>query len=180
MNEVATLLLGSNIETFDGTLFACMDKIGTTLAVDRVYIWKNHYEGEELYCTQVYEWSGGAEPQQGNELTISVPFPDDWYSRLSCNKCVNGIVRTFPGVERGHLEAQGIISILVVPVFLHNEFWGFVGFDDCRAERFFADAEEAILRSVSLLFATSLLRNEMTVSLVNAKEEALSSARAKT
>lgn len=180
VNEVATLLLGSHVTTFDKTLLECMTKVGDHLDVDRVYIWKNHLQGEELYCTQLYEWSGGADPQQGNDLTVSVPFPGNWYPTLSNNSCVNGIVKTFHDYERAHLEAQGIVSILVVPVFLHSTFWGFVGFDDCHNERIFSEDEESILRSVSLLFATSMLRNEMTANLMRTKEEALSNARAKT
>lgn len=180
VNDIAALLLGSDVDTYDRTLFRCMEMLGNRLKVDRVYIWRNHMQGEELYTTQVYEWSGGAEPQQGNELTVSVPFPEAWYENLSNNLCVNGIVRTFTDYEREHLQAQGIVSVLVVPVFLHNGFWGFVGFDDCLNERVFTSAEEVILRSVSLLFANSYLRNEMTISLVQARENALSSARAKT
>ncbi|MDL2233131.1 response regulator [Ruminococcaceae bacterium OttesenSCG-928-L11] len=180
VNEVAALLLGSDVDSFDHTLFHCMEKMGTSVDVDRVYIWRNHMQGDELYCTQIYEWSGGADPQQGNELTMSVAFPADWYPNLSVNKCVNGSVTNFPQREREHLEAQGIVSILVVPIFLEGEFWGFVGFDDCRNIRDFSEAEEAILRSGSLLFAISYLRNEMTVDLVRAREEALSSSKAKT
>jgi GAF domain-containing protein len=55
--------------------------------------------------------------------------------------------------HKAHLSAQGIMSILIVPVFLQDDFWGFVGFDDCRNERLFAPEEEVILRSSSLLFA---------------------------
>lgn len=180
VNEIAALLLGANVDSFVQTIFLCMEKIGHLVEADRVYIWKNHMQNGELYCTQIYEWSGGAEPQQGNELTLSVPFPESWYPVLSTNRCVNGMVKTFERFEREHLAAQGIISILVVPVFMKNKFWGFVGFDDCCHEHTFSDAEEAVLRSVSLLFATSMLRNNINSSLIRAKEEALSSARAKT
>lgn len=180
VNEISEGLLGSDTDDFDMSIVHAMGIIGTTMEVDRVYIWKNDNEGDDLYCTQIYEWSGGAEPQQGNDLTISVPFPSDWYPKLSKNLCVNGIVREFPKYEREHLEAQGIISLVVVPVFLHDEFWGFVGFDDCRNERSFTDIEEAILRTVGLLFTTSVMRNEMTTHLVQVTEEALASSRAKT
>ncbi|CAK7070172.1 MAG: Sensor histidine kinase RcsC [Desulfovibrio sp.] len=180
VNTLAATLLGLEVENFDHTLLACMEKMGLGVDVDRVYIWKNHLQGGLLYCTQIYEWSGGAEPQQGNELTVSVPFPENWYPDLSTNRCVNGAVKSFSGFERKHLEAQGILSIIVVPVFLHNEFWGFVGFDDCHSERAFSKGEEAALRSVSILFASAMLRNEMMTNLMKAKEEALSSAKAKT
>ena len=180
VNQIATALLESQVETFSESLLACMEKLGVSMDVDRVYIWENHMEGEELYCTQIYEWSGEAEAQQGNELTVSVPFPGDWYPNLSANKCVNGIVDDFPEYEREHLKAQGIVSIIVVPVFLYDKFWGFVGFDDCVNVRLFTDAEEAILRTASLLFGHAYVRNATTVDLVAAKEEAMANAKAKT
>lgn len=180
VNDMGSILLASGIEEFNDAMFRCMKMLAQSVDVDRTYIWENYWKNGELYCTQLFEWSGGAEPQQGNELTVDVGFPEDWHERLSNNKCVNGIVSTFPKREKEHLEAQGIVSILVVPVFLKNRFWGFVGFDDCHNERTFSEAEEGILRSASLLIATSLLRNEITQSLIKAREEALYSTKAKT
>lgn len=180
VNEISAVLLGTSVEDFDQNLFTSMGRLGESLKMDRVYIWHNHMVGDELYCTQIHEWSGNAEPQQGNELTVSVPFPADWYPNLSADLCINGVVTSFPEYEREHLQAQGIVSILVVPIFLYNEFWGFMGFDDCQKERIFTDAEEAILRTAGLLFGHAWVRNETTLDLVKAKEEALASAKAKT
>jgi GAF domain-containing protein len=36
-----------------------------------------------------------------------------------------------------------------VPIYLKEQFWGFVGFDDCHNERVFTENEETILRSAS-------------------------------
>src|SRR5690606_27784273 len=36
---------------------------------------------------------------------------------------------------------QGILSIVVVPVFVNNAWWGFIGFDDCVDERIWTEAE---------------------------------------
>jgi signal transduction histidine kinase len=70
-----------------------------------------------------------------------------------------------PPETQAQLSPQGIVSILVVPVFLRDRFWGFVGFDDCYRERIFSENEESILRSGALLIANALLRNDMTLSL---------------
>jgi signal transduction histidine kinase/DNA-binding response OmpR family regulator len=87
---------------------------------------------------------------------------------------------------QAQLRPQGILSILVVPVFVKDQFWGFVGFDDCRIERIFTQEEESILRSGSLLVANTLLRNEMysnirdtSIQLEAALKQATSANRAK-
>lgn len=181
VNDVAAILLSSNVDRFVMALHESMGLLAETVDVDRVYIWQNHVLNGKLYCTQVYEWSEAADPQQGNELTVDINYDDapGWAEKFERKESINGLVHTLSQQEQDHLKPQGVISILVVPVFLQDEFWGFMGFDDCRNERKFSPAEEGILRSASLLFANALLRNEMTRNLILAREEALASTKAK-
>jgi len=168
VNHVAAILLHSQVEEFSANLWQCMAMLAKTVDVDRVYIWKNHEEDGKLFCTQLYEWSGGAEPQEGNEYTVDIPYEANmpgWEETLSNGLCVNDMVRNLSAQEQAQLSPQSILSILVVPVILQNQFWGFVGFDDCHNERIFSENEETILRSASLLVANALLHNEMTVNL---------------
>jgi len=168
VNQAAAILLQSDIDEFAKNLWCCMGMMAGAVDVDRVYIWKNHTKDKRLYCTQLYEWSEGAEPQQGNEYTVDISYDDNmptWKEKFLSGRCVNNLVRDMTPEEQAQLSSQGIISILVVPVFLRSEFWGFVGFDDCHRERVFTENEESILRSGSLLIAHALLRNEMTLNL---------------
>jgi signal transduction histidine kinase/FixJ family two-component response regulator len=189
VNHAATILLRSEAEQFARDLHHCMGLMAEAVDVDRVYIWKNHTVDGRLYCTQVYEWSERAEPQQGNEYTVDISFDETipgWEEKFLRGDCINGLVREMSPPEQAQLSPQGIISILIVPVFLNYRFWGVVGFDDCQRERIFSDNEEAILRSGSLLFAHALVRNEITqnlrdtaVQLEAAVEEARNANKAK-
>ncbi len=168
VNDVAAILLQSDNDGFLADLWRCMGMMASAVRADRMYIWKNHVKDGELYCTQLYEWSENAAPQQGCEYTIDIPYTENipgWCEKLSSGQCVNGIVTQLSQAEQDQLLPQNIVSIIVVPVFLKDEFWGFVGFDDCREERIFTPSEESILRSGSLLFAHALLRNTMTASI---------------
>ena len=165
VNNAITILLQAERDEFKSALWESMGMMAKTIGVDRVYIWKNHDVDGTLYCTQLYEWSEGAEPQQDNEYTIDIPYDENipgWKEKFLRNECVNSIVKNMSPEEQAQLTPQGIISILTVPVFMRNEFWGFVGFDDCRNERVFTANEESILRSGSLLIAYALLRHDMT------------------
>ena len=162
MNQAAFFLLDSNMDSFEENLFQAMGTMALAVDVDRVYIWKNHIVDGVLCCTQVYEWSEEVEPQQHSELTVNIPYDDvapDWEEILSQGKSINSFVRDMIPETRGHLASQGILSILVVPVFLQDKFWGFVGFDDCHNERIFTEEEETALRSSSLLFAHAYHKN---------------------
>jgi signal transduction histidine kinase/CheY-like chemotaxis protein len=163
VNRTASILLQSGIDEFENALLRSMRMMGEAVGIDRVYIWKNHVFDGEKCCTQLYEWSHGAEAQQGSKYTINIPYSrmGNWEKTLSSGNCINSLVRNMSAEEQVLLVPQGIISILVVPVFLQGHFWGFVGFDDCRRERVFTETEESILRSGSLLIANALLRNDM-------------------
>ena len=189
VNNTASVLLQAEVDEFESSLLRCMEMMGEAVNADRVYFWRNHTINDKLYCTQLYEWSEGADPQQDNEYTIDISYEDSmpgWEETLSSGQSINGIVREMDDNARAQLSPQGILSILVVPVFLNDKFWGFVGFDDCHSERIFSDSEEKILRSGSLLFAHALLRNELTYGiretarkLETALEEAKAASRAK-
>jgi len=168
VNSAAAVLLQAEVEEFESALLKCMSILGEAVSADRVYIWKNHTVDEKLYCTQIYEWSEGAEPQQSNKYTIDIPYENNmpgWEETLSKKRCINGIVREMNELAQAQLSPQGILSILVVPVFLRDYFWGFFGFDDCHTERIFSSSEETILRSGSLLIAHAMLRNDLTISM---------------
>ena len=163
-NDIAAILLQSVPREFEKDLLRCMEMMGRAVDADRVYIWRNHVRDGRLHCTQLYEWAVNAEPQQGNEYTIDIPYSENipgWEEKLSRGQCINSIVSNMTQAEQEQLGPQGIISILVVPVFLKDHFWGFVGFDDCHKEREFSESDELILRSASLLFTNALLRNTM-------------------
>ena len=189
VNNAASILLQAEVDEFENALLRCMRMMGEAVNADRVYLWKNHTVDGKLYCTQLYEWSEGSEPQQGSKYTTDILYSEDipgWEEKLSGGQCINGLVRKMDSKAQAQLSPQRILSILVVPVFLREQFWGFVGFDDCHRERIFTENEESILRSGSLLFAHALLRNDLTLSLrdtavelESALEEAQAASRSK-
>jgi len=182
VNNAVSLLLQAETEEFETALWECMGIMAEAVDSDRVRLWKNHTINGRLHCTQYYEWSENVAPQQGNKITIDVSFDDDlpgWEEKLSQGFCINSMVRDLSPAEQSRLSPQGILSVLIVPVFLRNDFWGFVGFNDCHSERIFTENEESILRSGSLLIANALLRNEMTQELASALEQSRAASQAK-
>ena len=161
-----------------------MKMIVDALKVARTYIWKNYMVEGRLHCVQLYELSEKAEPQQGKGHTRGMPYAGNitrWEGILSKGECINSPVKDLPLDEQTLFLDQGIVSILIVPVFIKGEFWGYVGFDDCFNERTYSDDDVAILRSCSVLFGNAWLRNEMLKSLqdTSAKlESALEQAKA--
>lgn len=173
VTQISAIMLQSHTGIFEYDLNYSLGIMARAADADRVYIWKNRITEGKLSCSQIYEWSGSAESQKKNELAAGVVYNDivpGWEEQLSNGFCISGIVRDMNEYEKAALSPQGILSILVVPIIINNDFWGFVGFDDCHKERVFTNKEEAILRSAGQLIANALIRNEETEKARQAEE----------
>ncbi|MCD6659168.1 MAG: PAS domain S-box protein [Lentimicrobium sp.] len=141
-----------------------LEYIGNASGVDRVYLFEYHGDGvdsENNFISQRYEWcSPGTSPQIDNPDLQYVPadFIPRWNELLGAGKPVVGFVRDFPENEREILEPQEIISLLVVPVFVENRLFGFVGFDDCTKAYAWTQSEVFILQSLASGIGNALLR----------------------
>ena len=164
LNHISAIMLQSNISNFENNLLRSMSILAEAVGADRVYVWKNYVKDDVLHCMQLYEWSNGVPSQQGSDLARGIAYKDivpEWEKQLSQGQSINGIISKMSKDEKAALSPQGILSILIEPVFLQNKFWGFFGFDDCHNERLFSDNDEMILRAASQLMSNALIRNEM-------------------
>jgi signal transduction histidine kinase/DNA-binding response OmpR family regulator len=182
VNDAAALLLSADMEPqFDSLISRSMETFALNLEVDRVNLWRvGRQDGSLAYC-RIYSWAGdtGFNWERADNRFFFKAGLSRWETVLSSGQCINGLLSTLPAEEQAQFKGYRIRSLLVIPIFLHNDFWGFVSFDDCHRERIFSGDEEGILRSGGLLLANAVVRNEIMESLVAAREEALSGARAK-
>lgn len=151
---------------FQAAISEALGKLGVAADMDRVYLFENHVEPDSgrILMSQRSEWvSTAVSPQIDNPDLQNVPYADAcprWYELLSQNLPVRGTVRDFPAKERETLEAQGIRSLLVVPIMIRGDFWGFLGFDACQHEREWRDEEEAILLAVAGSIGDAIARKQ--------------------
>ena len=71
---------------------------------------------------------------------------------------LHGNVRDFPAERARVLRAGDIRSVTTVPIFVGGDWWGFIGFDDCVAERDWSAAETDALRTAASLVAAAIGR----------------------
>jgi signal transduction histidine kinase/DNA-binding response OmpR family regulator/ABC-type amino acid transport substrate-binding protein len=187
VNDTASLLLASDADKFEDALRQGMEMMARGVGVDRIYLWKNFSQNGLLWYRQIFKWlnaeTAGDNTAQGitgtpHEFSYAESIPE-WEAQLSGGLCVNGPLHSRSPVEQQRLASYGIKSILVIPVVLHDTFWGFVSFDDCSRERTFSKDEEDILRSGSLLLVNAILRNETNQAFLDAAAKAEAASRAK-
>lgn len=156
-----SLLMENN---FDKAINGALTNIGTATNVDRVYIFMNNTEEDgTITINHRFEWCNtGVEPQIDNKELQEIPYDPyfmHWYNPLSKGQEYSGVVREFEAKhEREILEEQGIKSILVLPIFSDNIFWGFVGFDDCMEERRWTNNEKNILSALAASIGSHIER----------------------
>jgi signal transduction histidine kinase/DNA-binding response OmpR family regulator len=194
VSAMAVALLDLNVDAPDDALHDGVTMMARSVGVDRVYVYKNSVQDGQLVYMQVFQWlNEGVKPRAAfrgkrwdwgkhayndfffmdpeafaHEQFVYVPTAQDsaaWADRQEIRKYL-------------FLDC-GIHSIFLVPVFFHEQFWGFVCFDICRSRRLFSENEQRILHSGSLLIANAIIRTEVIQALEGAKKGADAASRSK-
>lgn len=120
----------------------------------RIYIFRNFEDPRDGLCMkQIHEvCMHGVKAELDNPALQHVPYKNgfgDWKDKLEKGDIINSVVREQPQDVRKILELQGIKSVLIIPVFIKNEWFGFIGFDDVEKEREWQEQDMKLLRTVS-------------------------------
>lgn len=156
-----------------------LELIGRALEVSRAYIFVNgENEAGERTISQCAEWSApGFPPQIDNPDLQDLPYETAGYSRwetlLSQNQLLYGIVADFPVDEHELLVNQDILSLIVAPIFVHDTWWGFMGFDDCTTSHIWEPVEAETLRSLAVMFGVALHNQQIQQQILNSQHEML-------
>ena len=124
--------------------------IGEELKVSRVYLFEHSLAANSM--DNIYEWCApGVVPQKDELQGVPSDIMPWWTNSLLNNKviCYSDIEEIPDEVVKGILRPQNILSILVVPLFLGQKYWGFIGFDDCESYRLWLPEDVDILSSIS-------------------------------
>lgn len=184
VNKAVSSLLSADESSFEEAQQNCMTMMMTALEVDRLSIWRR----DKAEPGGVFRLEASCQNELGNScdhIDFGLnDFPEaaewpEWLCGMEDNRIVSHFLSQMTEEKKQWLASFGICSITTVPVFLQDDFWGFVSFTNCHTERGFSQDEEAILVSGSMLMSNAIARNEMLHRLVLAREDALAGTRAK-
>ena len=157
--------------------------LGNKAGVDRCYIYKNTQpaQGEGL-MSQIFEWSADGKTTVDNPELKNISYENQFpggYEILSNRKVINVNRSDFSGRERELLDARDIQSLIIIPIFVREEFWGFAGLDNCRSTRNWTNTEKSILRTFGQTLGEAIVNSRDSIELAKAKSSAESANRAK-
>lgn len=163
---------------FEFAIVQALQTLGNAAGVDRAYIFENSISDKtgDLLMSQKYEWTKtGIQSQKENERLINLSYKDyapSLYNKLVRNEIFSHLVKNLDKSERELLEAQGIKAIIIFPIFIKDNFWGFIGFDNVHSEELWTSSEESILVAASASIGGAIEREMSRLELIKAKEDA--------
>lgn len=145
----------------DAAVNSILALAGAQFDVSRAYIFEDDEDG--LRCSNTFEWCGeGIDPQLENLQHLS--YADDLGGCYQENFNEEGVfycrdVATLNKQQYAILKPQGIKSVLQCAIYEDGAFRGFVGFDECRVNRFWTQEQVEALTFIAELLSTFLLKH---------------------
>ncbi|MCX7611898.1 MAG: PAS domain S-box protein, partial [Ignavibacterium sp.] len=137
-------------EDLDKTINEVLREIGNFFKIDRTYVFE--FDLVKNTMSNTYEWcASGIKSEKDNLQDIPNESFSDFYNYIvRGNIFVSEDVNKIEDVSlRNILQAQNILSIVIYPIFINNECFGFVGFDSVKSYRTFTKQEHDLLNLLS-------------------------------
>ena len=140
-----------------------LERFGRATGVSAVCIFENGTNSAtgNLVCNQRWGWRAEGVDTRADSTepwTVSFDAIPRWHGELAAGNPVFGRVQDFPEPEQTYLSSLCLQSIAVVPIFVHREWWGSIGFSETRGERFWSSAEIEALRAAASIIGSAILR----------------------
>jgi len=157
---------------------AVLRRLGEAADVSRVYVFEN-FTGKDgrPWNAERHKWVApgvepGMPPSPGGEPVTLFPYGEDgsggwrdftrWKEVLGRGEPLHGNTRDFPEKERHFLAGElGILSMVLVPIFVEGRWWGFIGFDECGREREWSGAEIGALGAAAGTLGAAIRRRHV-------------------
>lgn len=146
-----------------------LELVGKTFDVSRVYIFEDTDDG--LYTCNTFEWCNEGVPSELENLKM-VSYEDDLGGNYRENMNDDGIfychdINELGDAQRNIFSQQGIKSVLQCSIMDNGEFKGFVGFDECRSNRFWTQEQIDSLAFLAKVLSIFLLKARSSVRMAN-------------
>lgn len=160
----------------EDTFKKVLKNLGRATNASRIYIFENSIIDKSIVTSQKLEWTNKHikpqidNPDLQNFYLVESGFKR-WVDVLKNDRPIHGLVKDFPEKEKEILSQQNILSIAVLPIFIHNRWWGFIGFDECTKERVWTETELKIFSITADIIGAAIHRNEVEQELLALNDE---------
>lgn len=143
--------------------------------VSRVYIFENFQDETDGLCMRLKNetCAKGIKPQIKDPVLQHISYDRGlkrWATQLGKKKSIIGVFEDFNKTEQQFLKSRSISSILILPIFVNEEWHGFIGFDDIENKRQWGEEDIRMLKTASEIMGVFLERKLAEEKLIQAKK----------
>ncbi len=137
-----------------------MRRLGEATSVTRVFITERLPERSGQGETWLYDWTtpGLATDEKDRSVfnLLRRQLVEDYSNRLSVGRAQVLVTRDIRSKQKDLLEAVGIRSVVLVPMFVDQQWWGCLGLEQCFMDRDWPEAEVDGLKMAGHILGTLL------------------------
>lgn len=141
-----------------------LSTLGQAMHAGRAYVLRaKPDQNNRVFASVLHEWCApGITPtaiwDQPKGFDIFAAGLGHWAERMQLGGVMQTRSRDFLPAEQTMMEPQGIKAIIALPIFVHGNWWGILGFDDCETDRHWSLAEQEALRAAANTIASAIER----------------------
>ena len=160
MTNISQRFMETPFKELEHSINTSLADLGKLLKVCRVYVFE--FDESKQSMSNTFEWCfDDIEPAIDVLKNLSVDIFPWWMQKLKNNEVINVFdvneMDSEQLQEKEILIAQGIKSVLVVPIYVNSELLGFIGFDSVKKRKRFSD-EIHLIQMHSDLIGYALLK----------------------
>lgn len=154
-----------------------LETLGKAAGVDRVFLCQHtQIEDSTTPISQrllgrivQFEWVKNSEKASeriglpSESFWVQTNCLSQWYAILEAGDPVQVLVSELPESDRWALV--GMVSLLMLPIHIDREFWGYLGFGDDRQARKWSSREISILQEIAVSFGSAFRRYQVETSI---------------
>ncbi len=163
-----------NSEDIDREIKYVIKRLGELTEVSHAFIFKSDENDKRLFgkskaqgrsVSLFFDWSNPELIKEAGKEDIKEMINTDfgferWMKILNRGGIVAGNAEEFPISERQFLKSIDVKSVVIVPVFLGNSWWGFIGFAQSKYERAWSNGEIEALKTAAAILGTVIQRRQ--------------------
>lgn len=160
---------------WENTIVEILGRIGFAADSSRAAIYKNYInEHKQICAVREFEWLNvGIDSvltiDKARVFNIEEAGLQSWYDILKGNQIIKKKLSELEEELIPLSEMLKIKSIILIPVFVADTWWGCIVLEDCIKERDWTDAEEDSLRTAGDMLGATIARQTVQDALVEAK-----------
>ncbi|MBD2189855.1 response regulator [Pseudanabaena mucicola] len=179
--DVQQHLLSTGISNHDYTnVLGLLGNVADFSSI-KLFVWEEDLEYDfNLKLHSSWFKEGQSQPTAlERERFIQVILHSQWRDRLRSGEIVQECLSSVPEDQKYILTDKGLYSILIIPIQVHQNFWGFLSFHDYVYDRLRDNSEVSLLRVAASSLAMHLEGQEAKLEMLRAMESAQTANRAK-